>query len=55
MEPQIYVRMAQVEDRHWWFAARRSIIGRMIDRLALSEQAAILEGPDAARAGTWPC
>ena len=26
MEPQLYTWMAQVEDRHWWFASRRAIV-----------------------------
>ena len=35
--------MAQVEDSHWWFCARRSIVASMISRLDLSPGARILE------------
>ncbi|MGA2409575.1 MAG: class I SAM-dependent methyltransferase [Candidatus Binataceae bacterium] len=43
MEPQIYTWMAQVEDRHWWFASRRAIVEHFIDRMNLAPDAAILE------------
>lgn len=43
MEPQIYTWMAQVEDRHWWFASRRAIVEHFIERLGLAPDAAILE------------
>ena len=26
MERKIYTRMAAIEDRHWWFVARRRIL-----------------------------
>jgi len=26
MDRSIYIKMAEVEDRHWWFVARRQII-----------------------------
>ncbi len=43
MEPDAYQLMRQIEDEHWWFVARRKIIGALLDRLQLSEQAEILE------------
>lgn len=43
MDPQLYPRMAAVEDTHWWFVSRRAICERMIDRLYLPRGAAILE------------
>ena len=43
MDPQLYPRMAAVEDTHWWFVSRRAICERMIDRLNLPRGAAILE------------
>src|SRR4051812_8636369 len=30
MEPATYARMASLEDRHWWFLARRQILSDMI-------------------------
>jgi SAM-dependent methyltransferase len=43
MDPSLYPRMAEVEDAHWWFAARRAIVDRMIAELELPPDAAILE------------
>src|SRR5713101_4117307 len=43
MDPSLYPRMAEVEDAHWWFAARRAICERLLDRLDLPPDAAILE------------
>ncbi len=43
MDPALYPRMAAVEDTHWWFAARRAICERMLDRIALPANAVILE------------
>ncbi len=38
MDRQVYARMAELEDRHWWFTARRRILtelpGHSIDRKA---------------------
>jgi len=30
MEKSAYVEMYHNEDRHWWFAARRRIIGKIL-------------------------
>lgn len=43
MEPNTYQLMRQIEDEHWWFVARRKIIGALLDRLNLPEQSEILE------------
>ncbi|NER38728.1 MAG: class I SAM-dependent methyltransferase [Oscillatoria sp. SIO1A7] len=43
MDPQIYQKMMALEETHWWFVARRSIIKRVIDKLALPESAEIFE------------
>jgi SAM-dependent methyltransferase len=43
VEPEIYQRMAEVEDRHWWFVSRRAICESLLDRLNLPPDAAILE------------
>ena len=43
MEPGTYQLMRQIEDEHWWFVARRNIIGALLDRLNLPAQAEILE------------
>ncbi len=33
MDRQVYARMAELEDRHWWFAARRRILTEVLARL----------------------
>lgn len=43
MNPEIYKIMAWLEERHWWFRARRTIIASMIARLDLGRQARILD------------
>lgn len=43
MEAAAYGGMAEAEGRHWWFAARRRIIARMLHRLDLPADARILE------------
>jgi SAM-dependent methyltransferase len=43
MDPGIYKRMAEVEDEHWWFSARRDILEKIIETLKLRRDAAILE------------
>lgn len=43
MDPRIYPRMAEVEDRHWWFAVRRQILDRIIAGLSLGTGARLLE------------
>ncbi|HLW72012.1 MAG TPA: class I SAM-dependent methyltransferase [Candidatus Binataceae bacterium] len=53
MDPSLYPRMAAVEDAHWWFAARRAICERLIDRLALPAAAQILE-PGCGTGGNFP-
>jgi SAM-dependent methyltransferase len=44
MDRQIYARMAELEDRHWWFLARRRILSEALRRYAaLPADARILE------------
>jgi SAM-dependent methyltransferase len=43
MDPRIYERMAEVEERHWWFASRREILEKLLDRLGLAKGSSILE------------
>jgi SAM-dependent methyltransferase len=43
LEADAYRQMADTEDRHWWFAARRRILRRSIRRLGLPSGARILE------------
>ena len=35
MERRVYARMGEVEDRHWWFVARRRILAAVLERSAL--------------------
>ncbi len=44
MEPDVYARMAEIEEHHWWFVARRAILAEVLSRLVdLSPPARILE------------
>ncbi len=43
MEKDFYLQYASVEDKHWWFVARRQIIEKVIQRLNLQKNAQILE------------
>ena len=43
MDPRIYERMAEVEERHWWFASRRDIVEKILGQIDLPKDAAILE------------
>lgn len=43
MTPQAYADMASVQDRHWWFDARRRILRAQLSSLALPAGAEILE------------
>jgi len=53
MDPSLYPRMAEVEDAHWWFAARRAIVGHILEQLGLPADAAILE-PGCGTGGNFP-
>jgi SAM-dependent methyltransferase len=44
MERIVYDRMAELDERHWWYRARRDILGALIRRrIALPADARILE------------
>ncbi len=43
MDPKAYLEMKSVERQHWWFVARRKIIGSVIAQMQLPENARILE------------
>ena len=44
MERVVYQQMAELDDRHWWYRARRRILAELIRREAqLPEGARILE------------
>ena len=50
MDYNVYRRMAEIQDRHWWYEARRQIIASLIAPLKLPANAKILEagcGPGA--------
>jgi SAM-dependent methyltransferase len=64
MDRQVYARMAELEDRHWWFVARRRILSETLRRhAALPAGARVLEAgcgtggnlPMLARFGTVAC
>lgn len=43
VNPEAYVEMATTESRHWWFRARRKILGHTIETMGLPHPARILE------------
>lgn len=43
MDRRVFDAMAESEDRHWWFTARRQIFTDQIGRLGLPRNSAILE------------
>lgn len=44
MDREVYARMGAVEDRHWWFVARRRILAAVLERIvALPPGARLLE------------
>jgi len=43
MEKDFYLQYATVEDKHWWFVARRRILDRVIREISLPIDAKILE------------
>ena len=43
MKREAYQEMFAVEDRHWWFVARRRIIAKILDSLVPGNNGAILE------------
>ena len=43
MEKDFYLQYASVEDKHWWFIARRQILEKVICRLNLPKNPQILE------------
>ncbi len=50
MEEHVYHRMAEIQDRHWWYEARRQILNALLKKLPLPGSAKILEvgsGPGA--------
>ena len=50
MDQDVYRRMAEIQDRHWWYEARRQIIASLIKSLKLPQNTKILEagcGPGA--------
>jgi SAM-dependent methyltransferase len=53
MDPSLYPRMAEVEDQHWWFAARRAICDELLANCGLPRDAAILE-PGCGTGGNFP-
>lgn len=43
MDAQMYQQMMELQDKHWWFVARRLIIEQVIQTLKLPESAEIFE------------
>lgn len=50
MDADVYRRMAEIQDHHWWYEGRRRILATLISRLNLPTDAQIMEagcGPGA--------
>lgn len=43
MNPNAYIEMDELEGRHWWFNARRSILSSVISNMQLPKKSRILE------------
>ena len=43
MDSSLYQQMRELEDRHWWFKGRRSIVAAQLQASALPEHAKILD------------
>lgn len=43
MSPEVYQKMAELEKSHWWFVARRIILRKILQSLALPAKPQILE------------
>ncbi len=43
MNKTTYKKMKDLEDKHWWFVARREIIGSIIEKYKLKENNKLLE------------
>lgn len=43
MERSAYTEMAEIEDRHWWFSARREIIASLLERFLGGKNEDILD------------
>lgn len=43
MDPHLYLQMREVEDRHWWFRGRRSIVAQALRTLELPKDARVLD------------
>lgn len=43
MQPELYLQMRDIEDRHWWFRGRRRIVEAMLGQLQLPAGARMLD------------
>jgi SAM-dependent methyltransferase len=43
MDPNAYSEMAEIEDEHWWFRGRRTIVSSLLGSLPLPKGSSILE------------
>ncbi len=43
MNPEAYLEMAEVENRHWWFVGRRQILSTLLESLKFNITPEILE------------
>ena len=43
MDASLFAEMAEIQNTHWWFRARREILARLIETLGLPKPSAVLE------------
>ena len=43
MQPELYRTMREIEDRHWWFRARRRIVSGLLTRMQLPTATRLLD------------
>jgi SAM-dependent methyltransferase len=54
MNPETYAVAAQSEDRHWWFSARREILGAVLDRFLTPSAARLVLEVGCGNGGNLP-
>lgn len=54
MNPETYAVAAQSEDRHWWFSARRQILGAVLDRFLTPSAARLILEVGCGNGGNLP-
>lgn len=54
MDPSIYHRFFEVEDRHWWFVGRRAVVAALLERAMGRPGNGLPPAPDRSAGGAGP-